>query len=175
MHEWGHPADSLPPGRQAASSGGHPTDGRRQSGQCSGGRPTTTQSGNSRGGFVSALHRATKGALARHLDAADHSARVREHPAVASPTWVVDTGASYEVVPAGIAEAKSWDRASLRGPLGISTAMGRIVHARSRAPRAWDAREDTCGGDAQYPDVDIRGRRCLSHGYSFAWHAGRTS
>ena len=164
----------MPRVRTLAEAGATPTGGDPQPGHPSGGYPTEAQSDNSRDGFGSALRRRYIVSSTRQLDAKDRSVRVRDYPAIAARTWVIDAGASNVVVPAGIAEAKSWDRVSLREPLGINTASGRNFSTHAVAPRALGAPEAILAADMpDTPMLTSVGRRCLNHGYSFAWLVGR--
>ena len=47
------------------------------------------------------LRKTNQQGIARQLDGIEDSRRVHEYPAVALPAWVVDTGASYDVIPYG--------------------------------------------------------------------------
>ena len=121
------------------------------------------------------LRKTRQEGLARQADGIEQPRRVHEYPAVAFPTWVVDAGASYDVVPTGIAALKSWERISLKEPLGINTANGRIVSTHAVASQVPGMPEKIYA--AEMPDTPLLisvGRRCLNHGYSFVWLAGRT-
>ena len=139
--------DSAPtqstPANQSGSEG-HPAASTCESGQCSEGTPTATQADNSRGGFVLALRRCNLDALARRLGGDDHVARLHGYSEIAAPSWVVDAGASYDVVPIGVAATKSWGRFSRREPLGTHAASGRVFpNVRGRVTRSRNAREHT--------------------------------
>ena len=107
---------------------------------------------------MKALRKVSQGGLTRQLDAVDLSRRVHEYPAVAAPTWVVDTGASYDVVPTGVVAAKNWDRVSLREPLCINTANGQIcVYPRGGFERPGHARRNIGGRNAEYTGANLGG------------------
>jgi hypothetical protein len=76
--------------------------------------------------FVEELRKDQSDRVIRRLDGYNLSRSVREYPAVAVPTWIVDTGASYDVVPTGVAGTRKWKRVPLKHPLTINTANGRI-------------------------------------------------
>ena len=50
-----------------------------------------------------------------------------EYGAIAATAWVVDTGASYDSVPVGLAERRGWKRVPLKGPVRIITANGQAT------------------------------------------------
>ena len=59
----------------------------------------------------------------------DDLANLHEYSALSSSpnnTWIVDTGASYDVVSVGMAETMSWERVPLKDAVGINTANGLI-------------------------------------------------
>ena len=92
-----------------------------------------------------------------------------------APTWIVDAGASYDVAPAGVAAIRNWDRLSLKKPLGITTANGRITSTHAVASKVPGMPEPILA--AEMPDTPMLvsvGRRCLNHCYSFVWLAGRS-
>ena len=97
-----------------------------------------------------------------------------EDPAAAAATWVVDAGASCDVVPTEAAEAKTWQRVPLREPLAINTANGRIESTHAAASREPGMPEKAYAAEMPNTPMLISvGRRCLKHGYSFVWIAGR--
>ena len=49
---------------------------------------------------------------------------VIEYGAIAPTAWVVDTGASYDSVPQGLAERRGWSRVPRKDPVTITTAHG---------------------------------------------------
>ena len=50
--------------------------------------------------------------------------RAVEYQAAASLVWIVDAGASYDVVPEGLAQVYGWKKVPLAEPIKISTANG---------------------------------------------------
>ena len=91
------PASPVSPGG-APRSGGYPAS--PDSGECK----RTLDS------FVNELRKNHSDKVIRQLEGIDVSRHVREYPAVAVPTWIVDTGASYDVVPTGVAGIRNWKR-----------------------------------------------------------------
>ena len=47
-----------------------------------------------------------------------------EYKATANLVWLADTGASYDVVPEGLAELYGWKKVPLAEPIRINTANG---------------------------------------------------
>ena len=87
-------------------SGGSPAVAHDHAGHCSGGSPAVAQATSSKKGYVIALRRFNHEAVPRRLDGEEQVSRRREYPAIAAPTWVMGTGASYDVAPTGVASAK---------------------------------------------------------------------
>ena len=50
-----------------------------------------------------------------------------EYGARAAKSWIVDTGASYDSVPEGLAERRGWRRVPLKDPVNIVTANGQAA------------------------------------------------
>jgi hypothetical protein len=107
-------------------SGRTSSAGPADAGHGSGGDPAAAQTAGTREGFVSELRTCHRRLLERIQDGEEYAQKFHEYPAIAAATWVVDTGASYDVVPTGAAEANNWQRVPLREPLAINTANGRI-------------------------------------------------
>ena len=99
------------------------------------------------------------------------------YSAVSAPsnvTWVVDTGASYDVVPAGLADEMGWERLPRTDPVGINTANGRIFATPAVMSQIPGMPEHVCAAEMQSsPSLIFAGRRCLNHGYSSIWRAGK--
>ena len=104
---------------------------------------------------------------------------LHEYSAVSSPsniTWVVDTGASYDVVPVGLVERVSLGRLPLKDPVGTTAASGRIYATHTVVSQTKGMPERVCAAEVQNsPSLISVGRRCLNHGYSFAWLVGKNT
>ena len=92
---------------------------------------------------------------------------VRDYKAVATTAWVVDTGASYDSVPEGLAERRGWTGAPLNQPVTISTANGQKTSGFAIIMRIPGVPEEVRAVElGNTPPLLSVGRRCLSDGYA---------
>jgi hypothetical protein len=155
-------------------SGRTSSAGPAVAGHGSGGDPAAVQTAGAREGFISELRTCHRRLLERIQDGEEYAQKLHEYPAIAAATWVVDAGASYDVVPTGAAKAKTWQRVPLREPLAINTANGRIESTHAVASQVPGMPEKIYAAEMPNAPMLISvGRRSLNHGYSFVWIAGR--
>ena len=100
--------------------------------------------------------------------------RAVEYRATANLVWLADIGASYDVVPKGLAEVYGWKKVPLPEPIRMGTANGPVETQGAVLTWILGMSEEVhaleFGGT---PPLLSVGRRCLSEGYSFVWIAGR--
>ena len=92
------------------------------------GQPSAAQAPSTREGFISELRSCHQRLLERNEEREEYTRRL-----LSRRLRGLLTGASYDVVPTSIVAAKNWNRVSLREPVGINTANGRIVSTHAAA------------------------------------------
>ena len=99
---------------------------------------------------------------------------VKEYTAVATTAWVVDTGASYDSVPGGLAERRGWKRAPLSQPVTISTANGHTTSDFAIITKIPGMPDEVRAVElGRTPPLLSVGRRCRDDGYTFVWLSGK--
>ena len=97
-----------------------------------------------------------------------------ESGAIAVTAWIVDTGASYDSVPEGLAERRGWTRVPLKGPVKIITASGQAASDFAILTKILGMPEEMRAAElGNTPPFVSVGRRCLNDGYSCVWLSGR--
>ena len=99
-----------------------------------------------------------------------------EFKAIANLFLLAATGASYEVVPEGLAGVYGWANVPLPEPIRINTANGPVESKGAVLTRMPGMPEEVHAvelGDTPPPPLLSVGRRCLNEGYSVVWIAGR--
>ena len=88
--------------------------------------------------------------------------------------WVVDSGATFDTVPLGYAKQEDLQRVPLVSPIEINTANGPAVADHGVVLQLPGMPEYVCATEMpDSPALLSVGRRCMKHGYSFIWLAGR--
>ena len=150
-------APAVPPRGVASKSGGDPTEVSAQGGV----EPTVTTNIKSK----HSAHASIEGRC---------DADVMEYGAIAATAWVVDTGASYDSVPVGLAERRGWKRVPLKDPVRISTASGPTTSDFAIITKIPGMPEEVRAAElGNTPPLLSVGRRCLSDGCSIVWRSGR--
>ena len=95
------------------------------------------------------------------------------HDVIANPAWVVDSGATFDTVPLGYANQEDLQRIPLMTPLRSTRHTVQLLLST-----VWSCSYLGCPSMfvPQMPDSPALmsvGRRCMVHGYSFIWMAGR--
>ena len=93
---------------------------------------------------------------------------------IANLAWVVDSGATFDTVPLGYAKQEDLQRVPLLTPIEINTANGPAVAEHGVVLQLPGMPEYVCATEMpDSPALMSVGRRCMVHGYSFVWMAGR--
>jgi hypothetical protein len=97
-----------------------------------------------------------------------------KHSVIANLAWVVDSGATFDTVPLGYAKREELQRIPLLNPIEINTANGPAVAEHGVVLQLPGMPEYVCATEMpDSPALMSVGRRCMVHGYSFIWMAGR--
>jgi hypothetical protein len=117
----------------------------------------------------------TANASSYTIDVGDQPAEDQQkHSVIANLAWVVDSGATFDTVPLGYAKREELQRIPLLNPIEINTANGPAVAEHGVVLQLPGMPEYVCATEMpNSPALMSVGRRCMVHGYSFIWMAGR--